>query len=117
MVETNPRYDPIIEIDPAYTQPNAPGGLRVREALEKKGGPVIQQIKETVPQFENIQAEFQDKSAQDLSKLIKPFYRQGHFRLLHQKDYRPLIILRLSVVRGLIFVVICQCNVVALSKP
>ena len=74
MVETNPRYDPIIEIDPAYTQPNAPGGLRVREALEKKGGPVIQQIKETVPQFENIQAEFQDKSAQDLSKLIKPFY-------------------------------------------
>ena len=74
MVETNPRYDPIIEIDPAYTQPNVPGGLRVRDALEKKGGPVIQQIKETVPKFENIQAEFKDKSAQDLSKLIKPFY-------------------------------------------
>jgi hypothetical protein len=76
-------FDEVIENDPAYkmqiggsvmTQPNAPGGFRVRDALVKQGGPVIQQIKEKVPDFANMQAEYADKAGQNLSQLILPFY-------------------------------------------
>ena len=76
-------FDEVIENDPEYkmqiggsaiTQPNAPGGFRVRDALVKQGGPVIQQIKEKVPDFANMQAEYADKAGQNLSQLVLPFY-------------------------------------------
>jgi hypothetical protein len=75
-------FDDVIENDPAYManggetyrQPNAPGGLRPQEALTKKGGPVIQKLREEFPNLDNLQDEYLDKSAQSLSKVVSPIY-------------------------------------------
>ncbi len=75
-------FDDVIDSDPAYMQtggetyrqPNAPGGLRPQEALTKKGGPVIEKLREQFPNFDNLQDEYLDKSAQSLSKVVSPIY-------------------------------------------